>query len=71
MPWGKGKYDGACTAVRLATHARATLLIVIEGDRGTGFSLQTTDPHILGAVPNLLEETARQIRASLGMERDT
>jgi len=59
-----GKYDAACTAARLETKAAAVLLIVIEGERGSGFSVQGPADLVV-ALPEILESTARRIRASL------
>lgn len=64
MPTGPGKYDDLCTLVRDQAEARAAIVIVIEGNRGTGFSLQTTDPNVIRALPELLQLVAHQIRES-------
>lgn len=61
MAFGPGKYDDLCTDVRLKTHAHGVLLIVLGGDKGTGFSCQATAATTL-ALPDLLEDVARQIR---------
>ena len=47
MPLGKGKYDDLCTKVREDAHAVAALVIVIRGNKGDGFSLQTGDLRLL------------------------
>lgn len=47
---GPGKYDDACTAAREATQADGVVLIVLNGHRGSGFSVQATsqlDPPVL------------------------
>jgi hypothetical protein len=59
---GPGKYDDVATVARESAGAVAVLLIVIHGDRGSGFSVQTLEPDLLPVLPALLEETARQIR---------
>jgi hypothetical protein len=58
---GPGKYDDVCTAARTTTKAAGVILIVIGGERGSGFSCQT-DAATLLALPDLLETLARQIR---------
>ena len=34
---GPGKYDDACTAARVMTSAEVAILIVLGGDKGSGF----------------------------------
>jgi hypothetical protein len=61
MAIGAGKYDDLCTHVREQSKARGVVVLVLEGDKGNGFSCQC-DLKIMLALPNLLEELARQIR---------
>jgi hypothetical protein len=59
---GPGKYDDVCTVVREMTGAACALVLVIGGNKGAGFSVQTTariDPVTLAS---LLEDMARQLR---------
>ena len=56
-----GKYDEACTQARLATNAVGVLLMVIDGDKGTGFSVQTLEPRLLHTLPTILRITADEI----------
>ena len=65
MSAGAGKYDDACTATRLATEAGTIALIIIGGNQGSGFSVQTNNPAAVAQLPDLLEDMARQIRADL------
>ena len=58
---GPGKYDDLCTLVREKTGASATIVIVIGGNKGNGFSCQS-DLVTTRMVPDLLEDIARQIR---------
>lgn len=67
MPRGPGKYDEVCTAARLATLADAVVLIVIDGDKGSGFSVQsvtTRSVAITARLPALLRSVADKIEAS-------
>ena len=61
MAQGPGKYDDICTTVREQTQAAAAIVIVINGHKGTGFSLQATG-HELARLPDILEALANQIR---------
>ena len=61
---GPGKYDDEATIVRLGTCADAVALIVVSGDRGTGFSVQGSESFV-EALPDILEDIARDIRAQL------
>lgn len=65
MPLGPGKYDALATEVRDKAHAEAVLLIVFNGDKGSGFSCQTP-PEMLAKLPAILRSTARQIEESSG-----
>lgn len=56
-----GKYDDLCTMVREAAEAEGVLLIVINGNKGGGFSVQGT-PLVILSVPDMLEFTASEIR---------
>jgi hypothetical protein len=58
-----GKYDDACTAARIATEARAVVLVVIGGRDGSGFSVQGLgDTPAL--FPQLLRDMANEIEAA-------
>jgi hypothetical protein len=56
-----GKYDDLCTLARESAKARGVILIVIGGLRGEGFSVQTTDPRVLIALPKILRGVASDI----------
>jgi hypothetical protein len=62
MPMGEGKYDALCTVVREAAKAKGAIVIVIEGEYGSGFSLQTDDPILALKLPGVLELVASQMR---------
>lgn len=62
MAIGPGKYDDLCTLVREQAKARGVIVIVFEGDRGSGFGCQTDAPTLVH-LPDILESIARQIRA--------
>jgi hypothetical protein len=64
MPLGPGKYDDLCTEVREKARARGAIVIVIEGDKGDGFSCQA-DLLVTVRLPDLLESMAKQIRESM------
>jgi hypothetical protein len=59
---GPGKYDDECSFVRIETHAAGVLLLIIDGDKGSGFSVQA--PLLVQvALPALLRELADNIEA--------
>jgi len=63
-----GRYDKECQELAVRVQAEATLLIVLHGTRGSGFSMTMLSPSPLACmqtVANVLEETAKQIRADL------
>lgn len=59
---GPGKYEDACTIARCMTNAAATLLIIFDGNRWTGFSAQMT-PDMMSLVPGVLRTLADKIDA--------
>ena len=67
MATGPGKYDDLCTLVRESANAAGAIIIVLAGDQGSGFSVQTTDIESQLRLPELLESMARQIRIDLAV----
>lgn len=61
MELGPGKYDEVCTEIRERLNANGIILIVIEGDKGNGFSCQGNAQTIL-RLPGTLEQVAKQMR---------
>jgi len=55
-----GKYDRLCTIVREEAGAAGALVLVIDGEKGSGFSVQA-DLETQLRLPDLLEALARQI----------
>jgi hypothetical protein len=63
---GPGKYDGICTVARETAGAEAAIVIIINGNKGSGFSVQG-DPAAVVSV----EQVIHLIRAVADeMERD-
>lgn len=58
---GAGKYDEECTIVREKTNASGVILLVMNGDRGAGFSCQG-DLGSMAVMADLLENVAKQMR---------
>lgn len=63
MALGAGKYDDLCTHVREQSDARVAIVIIVGGNKGSGFSCQSDDAAVLLKVPDMLEDMARSIRA--------
>jgi hypothetical protein len=61
---GGGKYDQVCEFALRATGARVALVAILEGNRGSGFSLSMVDPRLEAAIPALLRDIANQIEAA-------
>ena len=59
-----GKYDEEATIVRERTGGHTVIVIVLGGDRGEGFSVQTEDPLVNRSLPALLRRVADGIEAS-------
>ena len=58
---GPGKYDALCTLVRKRAKAKGALVIILDGEKGNGFSCQC-EPLALLSLPDVLEYMAQQIR---------
>lgn len=63
MPVGPGKYDELCTHVRQQTGALGAIVIVIQGEKGSGFSCQAI-PGVMLGIPALLRMMAAEIESS-------
>jgi len=69
MARGPGKYDEACRALQAATEAEVIVILVVNGNVGSGFSVgvdaDLADPrHTIAQLPTML----RQLAASLEQE---
>ena len=67
MAWGPGKYDDVCTVVTervgIGAEGGGVIVIVLGGNKGSGFSCQA-DLRTTLLLPDMLEDIARQIRGS-------
>ena len=67
MAWGPGKYDDVCTMVTeqvgIGAQGGGVIVIVLGGNKGSGFSCQA-DLRTTLLLPDMLEDIARQIRGS-------
>lgn len=59
---GPGKYDDDCAFAMAVTGAVGVLLVVYQGDHGSGISFKTRDPDLMRRMPHMLEELAAQMR---------
>ncbi len=57
----EGKYDDESRDLLIKHGATATLVIVIGGERGTGFSFSGINRDIAKAVPDVLRAVATEI----------
>jgi hypothetical protein len=64
MALGPGRYDDLCTEVREKANADGVILIIIEGDRGFGFSVQAP-PWVMLKLPETLRRVAQTIADDL------
>ncbi len=62
---GPGRYDDLCTVARESAQAEGAILIILAGEKGSGFSVQgpkeVTEklPHMLRDVAKVLETSVR------------
>lgn len=71
MTVGPGRYTEVCTMVRKSTRARAVVLLVLDGNRGQGFEVQTAEPLLLKRLPGLLRTVADALEADVQGDIDT
>ena len=64
MALGPGKYDDLATYVRTQARAAGVIVLVIEGDRGGGFSVQAT-AEVTASLPVLLRRMADDIEQAM------
>jgi hypothetical protein len=62
---GPGKYDPECTALREATQSGSVIAIIVDGIKGSGFSVQSIDPHFVAKLPEMLRGVADEIERDL------
>jgi len=68
MSNNKGKYDDLCEEVHKKVNAHTVMLVVGEGNRGSGFSISSVDPSFIHCVPKLLRTIAYGIEEQLRVE---
>lgn len=64
MEEGPGKYDDVCTLVRETTKAQAAVVLVLNGDRGSGFSVQAHHEIERQVLADLLELIVKELRGN-------
>ena len=64
MPIGPGKYDDVLTVALKTVKAKQGILIVVDGNKGPGFSAQLDIAKSL-AIPAMLRNLADQIEADI------
>lgn len=60
-----GIYDDLCTNLRQETDADAVIIIIVNGSRGNGISLQSLGTEPINQIPKLLERLIDQVRDDL------
>ena len=65
MALGPGKYDELASAAREVAEAEAVILIVLNGKRGSGFSVQGHGVDITASLPAILRGVADDIEGDI------
>lgn len=68
MATGPGKYDKECTIIRATCEAQGVVLMVLGGNRGSGFSVQlpaTSEADSCRQLVKILRDMADQIEADI------
>lgn len=58
---GPGKYDDLCTYVREKAEAEGAIILIFNGNKGEGFSVQVRDGETVRRLPDILRRLARSI----------
>lgn len=66
---GAGKYDEVATLARQLAQAEGVLVAVINGNKGSGFSVQSIEPDIVEKLPTMLRAMADCIEADAQMDQ--
>ena len=61
MPDGRGPYGDLCSTALISAQAAGCVLLIVHGDKGSGFAVHTTGPDVDRALPALLRLAADQI----------
>lgn len=69
MTIGAGKYDYLCTYAREHSNAEGVALIVLNGDKGSGFSVQGSRQTLM-VLSDLLEFLLKEIKADIAKDLD-
>jgi len=56
-----GKYDDLALRDLVQTNALMSVVIIIGGNLGNGFSVSTTSPDVLAKLPDILRQVASNI----------
>lgn len=69
---GPGKYDDACTAARVVADAEVAIVLILNGNKGSGFSVQgdINTTLTVETVAGLLETVAAEMRRDAERLRD-
>lgn len=66
MTQGAGKYDELCTYVREQAQAAGAIVIITDGNKGMGFSVQLP-PDLLATLPDVLTNIAKEVAKDMGV----
>lgn len=64
MALGSGKYGEECSKILEETEAEGVILVVISGNKGSGFSCHAS-PEVVAELPSILENLSKQIKGSM------
>lgn len=70
MSVGPGKYDDLCAMVRESAGAEGTIVVIFNGIRGHGFSIQASR-EVCIAIPELLRNVANDIEKDMKIREES
>lgn len=62
---GGGLYEAECTAAHLMTEGVLTMLVVVNGNKGSGLSICSQNEEVLKKLPILFREMANQVEREI------
>lgn len=65
MPIGPGRYDNECQTIHETSKADVVMLLIVNGDKGSGFSLSSKEYKFIKEMPAMLRYMAEKIEADL------
>ena len=71
MTAGPGKYDDMATYVQEETDAHLVVIAIIDGNKGSGFSVQAVSMELLKRIPQVLRDLADSLEIDIAKDMES